>query len=106
MYQSAVVEYASANHATFSREEKLSKPLPRATFPCSGTVFYPLEMQKTLFYMRPEVVLPMCNRCLVALTRAPLGLLITPAHAASEMPQRIGVVANTKFFPDYCGAAL
>src|SRR5262245_50477339 len=56
MYQSAVVEYASANHATFSREEKLSKPLPRATFPCSGTVFYPLEMQKTLNEERKEVV--------------------------------------------------
>src|SRR5205823_1897677 len=43
----SLVVYASANHATFSRDEKLSKPLSRAPFPCSGTVFYPLEMQKT-----------------------------------------------------------
>jgi hypothetical protein len=38
---------ALRNHATFSRNEKLSNPLPSATFSHCGRIFYPLEMQKT-----------------------------------------------------------
>jgi hypothetical protein len=74
----------------------------------------PLSSRKTkcapswaaFFYMRPPVPTPLGNRRLVALTRTALGLLTTPAHAAQEMPQGIGVVAHLKFAPNYLGDAL
>src|SRR4051812_14702669 len=47
MCQPTVVVGAWRNHATFSRNEKLSEPLPSATFSHCGRIFYPLEMQKT-----------------------------------------------------------
>jgi len=50
MCQPTVVVGALRNHATFSPNEKLSKPLPSATFSRCGRIFYPLEMQKTLFF--------------------------------------------------------
>jgi hypothetical protein len=46
MYQPTVVVGALRNHATFSPNEKLSKPLPSALFLHLDKDFYPLEMQK------------------------------------------------------------
>jgi hypothetical protein len=48
----------------------------------------------------------MSNRCLVALTGTAFGLLTTPAHAAQEMPQGIGMIADLKFVPNYLGNPL
>jgi len=56
--------------------------------------------------MRPPVTTPLGNRGLVALTRAALGLLTTPPHAAQEMPQGIGVITDLKCLPNDLGDPL
>jgi hypothetical protein len=48
----------------------------------------------------------MSNRRLVALTGTALGFLTTPAHAAQEMPQGIGMIADLKFVPNDLGDPL
>ena len=35
------------NHATFAHAEKLRNSLFRASLPCSGEFFYPLDLEKT-----------------------------------------------------------
>ena len=74
----------------------------------------PLSSRKTrcapsravFFYMRPAVAPPMRNRGFVALTCTPLGFLATPAHRPQEPPNRVGMVADTKLAPNYCGDPL
>jgi len=48
----------------------------------------------------------MSNFRLVALTGTALGLLTTPAYAAQEMPQGIGMIADLKFVPNDLGHPL